>query len=140
MARQAVAPETAEDARDDHLIWVRTRLWIDMELKDAARHGFSLIATGFGSFSVFEGLTVGERHVSELPRTFALIVTAAGVILVALAVDHYRKMTAWIDADEFGAEAPPTLPDEKRPFYVAVATAVIGVVSLSRCCGCRDRD
>ena len=130
MTQQPREPGLSPSPRDDHLCWVRTRLWIDLELKDAIRHGFSLIAAGFGSFSIFEGLTLGERHVSELPRTFALIVTAAGVIVIALAIDHYRKMTAWIDADEFGAVAPPALPDEKRPLYVALATAVIGVVSF----------
>lgn len=96
----------------------------------AIRHGFSLIAAGFGSFSVFEGLSVGERHVSALPKTFALIVTAIGVVVILLAVDHERKMAAWVDADEFGAEPPPELPDERRPYVLAGAAVLIGVVSF----------
>ena len=115
---------------DDHLTWVRTRLMLDQEFLASARHGFSLIAAGFGSFSLFEGLTIGERQVSELPRTFALIMTAIGVILILLAITHDRKMTAWVDADEFGTEPAPELPDEKRPLYLGVAAAVIGVISF----------
>ena len=117
-------------SRDDHLIWVRTRLTIDKEFMDAVRHGFSLIAAGFGSFSIFEGLTIGEREVSELPRTFALIATAIGVIVILLAIAHDRKMTAWIDADEFGVGPVPELPDENRPLYLGAVAAILGVISF----------
>lgn len=103
---------------------------LDSEFLESVRHGFSLIAAGFGSFSIFEGLTLGERNVSELPRTFALILTAVGVVLIVLAFIHDRKMTAWVDADEFGAAPVPELPDERRPFYLAAAAAAIGVVSF----------
>jgi len=121
---------SGEPAPNDHLAWVRTRLTLDREFLDSARHGFSLIAAGFGSFSIFEGLTVGERGASELPRTFALIVTAIGVIVILLAMEHDRKMTAWVDADEFGTEPVPELPDENRPLYLAAAAALIGIISF----------
>jgi uncharacterized membrane protein YidH (DUF202 family) len=109
---------------------VGTRLTLDQEFLESVRHGFSLIAAGFGSFSLFQGLTIGEREVSELPKTFALIVTAIGVILILLAITHDRKMTAWVDADEFGAEPVPELPDENRPIYLAAAAVVIGLISF----------
>jgi uncharacterized membrane protein YidH (DUF202 family) len=115
---------------NDHLTWVRTRLTLDSEFLESVRHGFSLIAAGFGSFSIFQGLTVGEREVSELPKTFALIVTAVGVIVILLAITHDRKMTAWVDADEFGAEPVPELPNENRPRYLAAAAVVIGLISF----------
>ena len=114
----------------DHEIWVRTRLQLDAEFLESARHGFSLIAAGFGSYSLFEGLTIGESHVSELPKTFALIVTALGVFLILLAGSHLRKMTTWVDADEFGTEPVPELPDERRPFVIAAAAVIIGMVSF----------
>jgi hypothetical protein len=121
-------PET--QIRTNHEMWVRTRLQLDAELLDALRHGFSLIAAGFGSFSLFEGLTIGERHVSELPKTFALIMTVIGLIVILLAASHLRKMTAWVNADEFGDEPVPKLPDENRPLYLAAAAASIGIVSF----------
>ena len=119
---------STETSRSDHLAWVRTRLQLDAEFLESVRNGFSLIAAGFGSFSLFEGLTIGERGVSELPKTFALIVTAIGVIVILLAISHDRKMTAWVDADEYGTEAVPELPDENRPLYLASAAVVIGLV------------
>lgn len=117
-------------ASSDHLTWVRTRMLLDQEFVESIRHGFSLIAAGFGSFSIFEGLTLGERRVSELPKAFALILTAIGVMVIVLAMAHDRKMTAWIDADEFGEEPVPPLPDESRPLYLAAAAVVIGVTSF----------
>ena len=114
----------------DHETWVRTRLQLDAEFLEALRHGFSLIAAGFGSFSIFEGLTIGEREVSALPKTFALIMTAIGMIVILLEVRHLRKMTAWVDGDEFGDEPVPRLPDEQRPLYLASAVVVIGVISM----------
>jgi uncharacterized membrane protein YidH (DUF202 family) len=116
--------------RTNHELWVRTRLQLDAEFLEALRHGFSLIAAGFGSFSIFQGLTVGERVVSELPKTFALIVTAVGVLVILLAITHDRKMTAWVDGDEFGTEPVPELPDENRPLYLAAGGAIIGLVSF----------
>jgi hypothetical protein len=114
----------------DHETWVRTRLQLDAEFQEALRHGFSLIAAGFGSFSIFEGLTIGEREISALPKTFALIVTIIGVILILLAASHLRKMTAWVDVDEFGAVPAPQLPDENRSVYLAAAAIVIGLISF----------
>ncbi len=130
MPRRPLDPDSNTASPRDHLTWVRTRLEIDREFMDSVRHGFSLIAAGFGSFSIFEGLTIGESHASELPKTFALIVTAVGVIVILLAMAHDRKMTAWIDADEFGTESVPKLPDENRPLYLAAAAAVIGIISF----------
>jgi hypothetical protein len=95
------SPESGETARTGHLTWVQTRAVLDTEFLASVRSGFFLIAAGFGSFSVFEGLAIGERS-SELPKTFALVVTAIGVIAILLGVVHDRKMTAWVDADEFG--------------------------------------
>jgi hypothetical protein len=121
---------SSNTSTNDHLTWVRTRLTLDSEFLESVRHGFSLIAAGFGSFSIFQGLTVGEREVSELPKTFALIVTTVGVLLILLAISHDRKMTAWVDADEFGTEPVPGLPDENRPLYLAAGAIVIGLVSF----------
>ena len=123
-------PRSRQAVTAEHLDWVRTRLMLDQEFLESARHGFSLIAAGFGSFSIFEGLTIGESHVSELPKTFALIVTAIGVIVILLAMAHDREMTGFIDEDEFGTDPVPTLPDENRPLYLAAAAALIGIVSF----------
>lgn len=123
--------DSGERPTTPHLQWVRTRMTLDAEFLDAVRHGFSLITAGFGSFSIFEGLTIGEREASALPKTFALIVTAIGVIVILLAIDHDRKMTAFIDADEFGTGPMPQLPNERRPFALAVAAVIIGIVSFA---------
>jgi hypothetical protein len=121
---------SGENATQDHLTWVRTRMTLDQEFLESVRHGFSLIAAGFGSFSLFQGLTIGEREVSELPKTFALVVTAIGVIVILLAITHDRKMTAWVDTDEFGTAPVPELPDENRPLHLSAAAATIGIVSF----------
>lgn len=123
--------DSKSSLHDDRLTWVRTRMTLDQELLDSIRHGFSLIAAGFGSFSIFEGLAIGERQVSELPRTFALIVTAIGVLAILLAIAHDRKMTAWVDANEFGEGPVPELPDENRPTYLGAAAVVIGIISFA---------
>jgi uncharacterized membrane protein YidH (DUF202 family) len=123
-------PVPAKLTRANHEMWVRTRLQLDAEFQEALRHGFSLIAAGFGSFSIFEGLTIGERQVSELPKTFALITTVIGMIVILLAASHLRKMIAWVDSDEFGSESVPQLPDENRWLYLAAAAIVIGAVSF----------
>src|SRR5829696_7889942 len=47
-----------------HLTWVRTRLSLDKDFLEAIRYGFSLIVAGFGSYSLFEGLTIGDREVA----------------------------------------------------------------------------
>lgn len=130
MQARTAEVDSSSSLHDDHLTWVRTRMMLDQEFMESVRHGFSLIAAGFGSFSIFEGLTLGERQVSELPKTFALIVTAIGVILILLAMLHDRKMTAWVDADGFGAAPTPELPDENRPFILGAAAAIIGVISF----------
>ena len=118
----------ADDA--SHLTWVRTRLSLDKDFLESIRYGFSLIVAGFGSFALFEGLTIGERQVAPLPRTFALIVTAIGMIIILLAVRHARKMEAWVDADEYGTGPTPELPNENRTLHLAIAAVVIGVVSF----------
>jgi hypothetical protein len=123
-------PRSGQAVTADHLDWVRTRMMLDQVFLESVRHGFSLIAAGFGSFSIFEGLTIGESHVSELPKTFALIVTGIGVIVILLAMAHDRKMTSFIDEDEFGTSPVPELPNEKRPLYMAAAAAGIGVISF----------
>ena len=119
-----------DEAPNNHLLWVRARMLVDDRFLDVIRHGFSLIVAGFGSFSLFEGLTIGEHHVSALPKTFALIVTAIGVIVILLALRHAASMTAWVNTDAFGDRAPPPLPEERQLMGLAIAAVVIGVVSF----------
>lgn len=122
-------PTVPEDDAS-HLTWVRTRLSLDKDFLEAIRYGFSLIVAGFGSFALFEGLTIGDREVAPLPRTFALVVTAVGVIVILLAVQHARKMEAWVDADEYGTGPTPELPNENRTLHLAAAAVIIGAVSF----------
>jgi hypothetical protein len=102
---------TIPDDDASHLTWVRTRLSLDKDFLEAIRYGFSLIVAGFGSFALFEGLTIGDREVAPLPRTFALVVTA-------------------VDADEYGSGPTPELPNENRTLHLAAAAVIIGVVSF----------
>ena len=122
--------EIHESPTGEHLSWVRIRMSLDADLLDAVRYGFSLIVTGFGSFSILQGLTIGERQVVELPRTFALIVTVFGVLIVLVAMQHARKMVAWVDRDEFGDEPAPELPNEDRARNLGIAAVIIGLVSF----------
>jgi hypothetical protein len=113
----------------DHQTWVHSRLLLDKAFLDTVREGFAMIAAGFGSFAIFDGLaSVRERD--ALPKAFALILTAIGIIVILLAVQHNRKMTVWVNADEFGAGPVPALPDERRTEYLAVAVGIIGVISF----------
>jgi hypothetical protein len=118
-----------KQTRTDHEMWVRSRLQLDAEFQDALRHGFTLITTGFGSFAIFDGLATMHRG-DEVPKAFALAATAIGMIVILLAGIHLRKMTAWVDGDEFGTASVPRLPDENRSLYLAVAAIVIGAVSF----------
>ena len=120
---------------DDHIMWVRTRMALDSELMEWIRHGFSLIAVGFGSFAFLEGIvgSLGEGEgptVTDPSRIFSLVATAIGVVLIALALKHSRAMVAFVNADEFGAGEAPELPNEKREEYLAGVAIVIGVVSF----------
>ncbi len=132
--RRRVGVETgqlpADDSPNVHLLWARNRMLVDDELLDFARHGFSLIAAGFGSFSIFEGLTVGEHQPSPLPKAFALIMTAVGVIIILSAIRHAARMTSWVNTEAFGDRPAPRLPDENRLFVIAIAAVIIGVVSF----------
>lgn len=131
MTEPALPAATAED----HLSWVRTRMTLDAEMMEWVRHGFSLIAVGFGSFAFLQGVVgaAGEGegpHVTEPSRVFSLIVTAIGVAVILLAANHNRKMTAWVNADEYGAGPVPELPNEQRTSYLAGAAILIGLISF----------
>ena len=117
------------DATDHHLAWVRTRLLIERGLRDSVAQGVTLITTGFGSFAILSGVNPAAEQ-QALPRDFALAATAIGVVVILLGMEHFRRMTAWVDADEFGARSTPTLPDERRPVLMAAGAVVIGLVSF----------
>ncbi len=120
---------TPETATRDHLTWVRTRLTLERDLRDTMTQGFALIAAGFGSFALFDGLTE-HRSGDGLPKVFALVSTAVGVIVIVLAISHFRKMIAWVDTDEYGSAPTPELPDDQRPLHIAIGAAVIGIISF----------
>ena len=109
--------------------WVHTRLLVERGFEEMLRHGFTLIAAGFGSFAIFDGLATSHDR-AEVPRIFALASTAIGVLIIVLAARHFRAMNAWADADEFGEDPAPELPNERRPLYMAAAAVVIGGVSF----------
>jgi putative membrane protein len=119
----------------EHMSWVRTRMTLDQDLMEWIRHGFSLITVGFGSFAFLEGVVgafgEGERSAATEPsRIFSLIATAVGVILVAMALKHNRNMVEFVNADAFGDQEAPGLPNEKREEYLAVGSIVIGMISF----------
>jgi hypothetical protein len=114
---------------EDHQSWVHTRLLLESAFEEMLRHGFTLIAAGFGSFAIFEGLSTTHGR-AEVPRIFALAATAIGVMVILIAARHFRAMNAWADIDEFGSEPAPELPNEKRPFYLSAAASIIGVISF----------
>lgn len=120
---------------DEHISWVRTRLTLAKDLMEWVRHGFGLIAVGFGSFSFLDGmrgtLGAGEGpNVTEPSRIFSLVVTAIGVFLIAVALRHNKRMIAFVNSDEFGQHKPLDLPDERREEYLAIGAIAIGVVSF----------
>jgi hypothetical protein len=119
----------AVDTAVDHLTWVRTRLILERDLRDAMAQGFVLITTGFGSFAILSGVAPAAEH-QALPRGFSLAATAIGVLVILLGIEHYRRMTAWVDGDEFRDRSAPALPDERRPVLMAAATAILGLVSF----------
>lgn len=125
----AITRDSDRRIAQDHQSWIHSRLLVEREFFTVVREGFTMIAAGFGSFAIVQGLTTGHAR-DELPKAFALAMTAAGVIVILLSARHYRKMVAWVDADEFGTNAAPRLPDERRTDYLAAAAVVIGVVSF----------
>lgn len=113
----------------DHQTWIQSRLLVEREFFTIVREGFTMIAAGFGSFAIFEGLTTAHSR-DELPKIFSLAITAVGIIVIGLAALHNRKMTAWINADEYGSGPVPELPDEQRTERLAVAAVIIGLISF----------
>jgi hypothetical protein len=113
----------------DHQTWILSRLQVERDFFTVVREGFTMIAAGFGSFAFFEGVTAGHAS-AELPKVFALAITAAGIIVIVLATQHNRKMKAWINADEYGSGPVPELPDEQRTERLAMAVVLIGVISF----------
>lgn len=113
----------------DHQSWVQNRFTLEAGFQESIRHGFTLISAGFGSFALFEGLTATQER-AELPRTFALVLNVVGVMVILLAIKHFRRMSAWIDRDEFGAASAPRLPEERRPMVLATGAVLIGAVSF----------
>jgi hypothetical protein len=115
--------------------WVRTRMTLDQDLMEWIRHGFALITVGFGSFAFLEGV-VGAFGETERPpatepsRIFSLSASAVGVTLIASALRHNRNMVEFVNADAFGDQEAPALPDEKRAEYLAMGAIVIGLVSF----------
>ena len=122
-------PRSEPTLPEDHQGWIRTRLLVERAFEEMLRHGFTLIAAGFGSFAIFDGLATTHGH-AEVPRIFALAATTIGVIVILIAARHFRAMNAWVDADEFGSEPAPELPNEQRPLYLAAVAAIIGVISF----------
>jgi hypothetical protein len=126
MTNQPRSPRTVPRGEQS---WVHTRLLVERAFEEMLRHGFTLIAAGFGSFAIFDGLATTHDR-AEVPRIFALASTAIGVLIILLAARHFQAMNAWADADEFGSETAPELPNERRPLYMAAAAVLIGLVSF----------
>lgn len=124
----APVPATSVESAD-HLSWVRTRLTLERDFRETVAQGFALIVTGFGSFAIFDGLAATHER-ADLPKAFALAATAIGVAVILLGIAHYRKMTAWVDDDEFGDLPKVTLPDDGRWLAMAAAAIVIGLISF----------
>lgn len=102
---------------------------IEREFFDVVREGITMIAAGFGSFALFDGLSSGHGR-DELPKAFALALTAVGIIVILLAAQHHQAMTTWVNTDEYGAGPTPELPNERRIDYLAAGAVVIGIVSF----------
>ena len=77
------------------------------------QRGFTMIAAGFGSFAIFDGLAT-IRAQPALPKAFALGITAIGVLVILAGYVH---------------EAPKR-PDERRVDVLTAAAVVIGVISF----------
>lgn len=126
-------PRIAQDRQS----WIHSRLLVEREFFTFVREGFTMIAAGFGSFAVVQGLATGHAR-DQLPKVFALAMTAVGSIVIVLAGKHNRKMIAWVDADAFGTDVAPRLPDERRTDYLARRRWPSASSPSSRCCGCHE--
>jgi multisubunit Na+/H+ antiporter MnhC subunit len=117
----------------ENIRWVQARMMLDEQLMQTVRHGFSLIAVGFGSFAFLEGVVGGPgeaSHITTPSRAFSLAATAVGIAIVLVAMRHNRRMMAWVNAEEFAAEEAPALPDEELPQRLGLAAVVVGVCSF----------
>lgn len=117
----------------ENIRWVQTRMMLDEQLMHSVRHGFSLIAAGFGSFAFLEGLVGGlgeSPRFTEPSRAFSLAATAVGIAIVLLAIRHNRSMMAWVNADEFPDGEAPELPDQDLPERLGLAAVVVGICSF----------
>lgn len=120
---------------DEHMSWVRTRMTLDKEFIEWIRHGFSLITVGFGSFAFLDGVVgvLGEhesRSTTEPSRIFSLGATFIGMLLIVIALRHYRKMVEFVNSDEFGGRPSLSLPNEKRDEYLAMGAIALGGIAF----------
>ena len=79
-----------ESTTTDHLSWVRTRLTLERDFRDTTTQGFALIAAGFGSFAIFDGLAIADRR-DALPSAFALAATAIGAASLSIRMGDGRR-------------------------------------------------
>ena len=117
----------------ENIRWVQSRMMLDEQLMQTVRHGFSLIAAGFGSFAFLEGVVGGPgeaAHITSPSRAFSLAATAVGIGIVLVAMRHNRKMVAWVNVEEFPDGEAPDLPDEELPQRLGVVAVVVGVCSF----------
>jgi hypothetical protein len=130
---EAGVTEAAQSPESSHQEWIRNRLLLEEDMMARVGRGFSLIAAGFGSFSVLSDIigALGQGEEFTTPtKSIALVSTAAGVISIVLATRGYREMVAWIDADEFGPEPAPTVPAQGAVCVLTVGAVIIGIISF----------
>jgi hypothetical protein len=113
---------------EEHMSWVRSRMALDAELMEGVHRGMTWIGASFGSFAILQGIVgaAGEGEGFTSPsRGFSLVAIVIGIVLILIAADHNRKMTIWVNQEEFSDGEAPELPDERRPFLIAAAAVIL---------------
>ena len=77
----------------ENIRWVQSRMMLDEQLMQTVRHGFSLIAAGFGRFAFLEGVVGGPGEAAHITRMTWYVVDREEYIAAYPAIGrHYRDI------------------------------------------------
>jgi putative membrane protein len=94
----------AEPSVSNHFAWMRTQMALQNTLMAGVRTSVSLIGFGFTVAQFFERLQIkgpAARLAPEAPRNLGMTLIAAGVLVVAVFLYQFRKVTDYMWSEPY---------------------------------------
>ena len=120
---------------DSHFGWLRTRMALERTLMAWLRTAVALIGFGFTIVQFFQRLQTMENVAPalrpEAPRQLGLALIGAGVAVLLISAQQYRRMVRYLWSDQFraiaGIEEKPMAPIIAQTPLLAVVIAMIAI-------------